>query len=214
MKARPTDYDYGWLRAHQHDYTSLNAFYEGYYNSHPDKKRTQIANFRRKCHVNNIALHLYIQGPWSQKEDEFLLSHYEQLGAKTAWLIFVQNYRQVTFQTFCIHASQRLGLHSNKRGNWKHCDGDIVPYANGHMYIKNGKDRSKWIRVDQHVLGAEKGTYVVHLDGDKMNCDKANLVALSRSAYKKIQHLLGDNVDINKTVSMLGNLYDAMEGSD
>lgn len=180
MSSRAIAYDDAWILRNWENYRNWLTLRNEYNRVH----ETEIGYTTFKAHCNGK---LGLNFMYSEEQRQWLIDNYPRLGrvktAKRFNEVFKANKSVQAIKNQCIKLGLRVDAERRKQiaientGRW-HPVGEEVPMSHGEIYVKLEEG---FVRKKNLVYGdVPSGCSLVHLDGDKTNCSKGNLMPLTR----------------------------------
>lgn len=184
------------------------------YGTMPNKKLTIIFNERFGLNKSEATIRATCNSRlglkdyrklYSDEEKQFLIDNYPNLGiyetAKQFNKKFNRNKDPKTLMKYCQHG---LGLHVTDEYQKKRYErskiGDTYENCRGVQFIKT---ENGWIPLTHYIIGEEipEGCFVFHLDEDKSNNDKDNLIVLRNGVQTSLRNMgmWSEHKEITKT---------------
>lgn len=169
-----------------------------------------------KSHCYRLGLNFH----YSTEQEEWLKEFYPSHGYVVTAKKFNERYKtnRTTLAIKQKCKSMRLAVDLQRRqikaientGRY-HETGSIVPMSHGELYLKT---EHGFKRLKEVVYGkVPKGKIIVHLNGDKSDCSRENLLSIKRSISGRmtINNFWSDNGIITKTGIMCCELEELIE---
>lgn len=182
-------YDNDWIIERKADYRYWSEMYRDYMEEHPNESHTLGAFLQRTRKLG-------LNRRYTQEQDDWLRENYPALGASESYVRFGETFGvKKGFEGFKSHITE-LGLKVSAKRQYEadqdNGNRENVPLGtvgirnhkqrNGKVvqlnWIKIGKGTAGWIPLAQYIAKPDKGQRVVHLDGNSLNDDPKNLVAV------------------------------------
>ena len=145
----------------------------------------------------------------TDEQKEWIEDHYKNISNKELTELFNEtfntNYKEQKF----VDYRSRKGLKNEYKYNSRHREEFTEKvYKNGQTVIKvNGKFIPKHRYLyEKHIGKIPNGYAVIFKDNNKNNFDLSNLVLVHSQVFNTIKTDMTDNVDINESVLLLGEL--------
>lgn len=201
MNSRSISYEDAWILDNWEKHKNWLSLRNEYNRVH----KTDIVYTTFKSHCN---MKLGLNFMYTEEQKQWLINNYPKLGRVKAAehfnKIFTTNKTPQAIKAQCIKLGLKVDSDRRKQkaientGRF-HPIGTEVPKSHGEIYVKT---ENGFVRKKNLVYGkVPKGYSLVHLDGDRKNCDKENLMPLSRQqlALMTANRLWSSNPTITKT---------------
>lgn len=144
---------------------------------------------------------------YTKAEDDWLRENFPKIGKNEIGEKFNQHFGAKRSSAGVYVRCKKLGLKVNdeRRTAWKNRIAEVRKQPVGHiaerehgtLYIKT---ENGWRRCKEIVLGTQKGKLIIHLDGNKWNLNKDNLVVIDRkiSAIMTAEKFWSEDREITK----------------
>lgn len=183
-------YDNEWILAHKAEYRYWSEMYPDYMAAHPEEKHTLNAFVQRTRKLG-------LNRRYTPEQDDWLRENYPALGASEAYIQFGETFGLMKgFEGFKSHIKE-LGLRVSAQRQYEadRDNGERTNVPVGTISIRNHKQRNGkvvkenwikvgdgttgWMQLSHYLLGKpDKGQRIIHLDGNSLNDDPANLVVI------------------------------------
>lgn len=178
---------------------------------------TNIGYNTFKRHCNGF---LFLDYHYTNEQEEWLIENYPKYGRKKTAELFEKKFGEKRSpQAIKTRCGRFLGLTvTEERMREVYTENGL---ANAYEIGRVSKqDRDMWIKTEDGWVKLKKVVYgdvpdgyvIVHLDGDRTNCEKENLYAIPRSITGKMSgyKFWSENRDITKTGILVCQLEDAL----
>lgn len=195
-------YDDDWIFANWKQHKNWKTLHREYDKVH----QTNINHTTFRSHCNR---ELGLNYSYTDEQIQWLKDNYPSLGYKKTAELFNKTFNANRTTLAIKLKCGKLGLEVTEErirqrtyeniGMFVHPIGAEVIKQNGEIYIKT---KDGYIRKKNLVYGEiPKGSVLVHLDGDPKNCNKENLMPMSRQhlALMTINDFWSNNPEITKT---------------
>lgn len=213
MIKKPVIYNDVWILENWKKYLNWLSLRNEYNRVHD----TDIGYTTFKSHCNRK---LGLNFMYTKEQKKWLIDNYPNLGRVKAARQFNKAFGTNKSSEAIKNQAQKLGLKvtSNRKkeraientGRY-HPVGSEVPGSHGEIYVKT---ENGFVRKKNLVFGdIPKGHALVHLDGNRENCEKDNLMPLSRQhlALMTANRFWSDNSTITKTGVLCCELETALK---
>ena len=188
--------------------------YKDYCECHPETKYP-VSTFRTHCSTD-----LGLTFRYTKEQDDWLRDNYPHLGARETQKRFLEKFGIKRGLCGIRTRCRDLGLTETpeRKAEWRAENGKKHSVAIGSTHISEGgvqfiKTESGWRRMSHEIMGAvDKNSNIVHLDGNKLNNVRDNLMAISKqdSAKMAAYKFWSDNPVVTKTGILCCQLESAL----
>lgn len=196
----PVRYDDEWVIAHWESVRNWKKLCDEYNRIHG----TDVNYSTFKSHCNRC---LDLNFHYSEEQIKWLKENYPKLGRIKATEIFNEIFNENKTINAIKKRCHDLGLRVNEERlkaraieNTGRCKaiGELGTGSNGDPYIKT---ENGWMPVKYSVAGKQHGKILVHLDGNKHNNNKENLMFITRKVSARMikNKFWSKNPEITKT---------------
>lgn len=215
-------YDDDWIKSHYDPNKRWRLFLKEY-------NETFGTNIGYSTFVSHMNRELNLEQnyclPYTEEQDKWLRQNYPVYGriesTKKFNQIFHDNKTPRNLQAHC-HQALKIKVTRERKArscveNHGRCS-EIGSVSSGlfnvpAIKIKNGSGKRNWQRLDEYLIGKKEGMVIVHLDGNKENCELDNLMHAPRNILGTMgkEGFWSDNKEITRTGIIWCELFNVLK---